>query len=126
LTNSSVKPGDEVDAITEVIADLICSGIVFDEMCQIVRLQSAHLSGYNAAISSSLRDGPIRGPALMFSSSGFDGKKVLLIHVRELLIFALRFFAETLSRGQKILQCTPNILLVSSVSYQRRPESQHA
>ncbi|KAL9713172.1 hypothetical protein Ac2012v2_004413 [Leucoagaricus gongylophorus] len=63
LTNSSVKPGDEIDPIIEI-----------------VRLQSAHLPGYNAAISSSLRDGPIRGPALMFSSSGFDGKKVLLIH----------------------------------------------
>ncbi|KAF9449057.1 alpha/beta-hydrolase [Macrolepiota fuliginosa MF-IS2] len=63
LTNSTSKAGDEADPIIEI-----------------VRLQSAHLPGYNAAISSSLRDGPIRGQAAMFSSSGFEGKKVLLIH----------------------------------------------
>ena len=49
---------------------------------QIVRLQSAHLPGYNAALSSSLRDGPIRGQAAAFSSDGFKGRRVLLIHVR--------------------------------------------
>ena len=47
---------------------------------EIVRLQSAHLSGYNAAISSSLRDGPIRGQHGSFSSAGFAGRRVLLIH----------------------------------------------
>lgn len=46
----------------------------------IVRLQSAHLSGYNAALSSSLRDGPIRGQGEAFSSKGFDNRRVLLIH----------------------------------------------
>ncbi|EAU82658.2 hypothetical protein CC1G_12426 [Coprinopsis cinerea okayama7 len=47
---------------------------------EIVRLQSAHLPGYNAALSSSLRDGPIRGQKEAFSSKGFEGRKVLLIH----------------------------------------------
>ncbi|KAF8165947.1 Alpha/Beta hydrolase protein [Crassisporium funariophilum] len=47
---------------------------------EIVRLQSAHLPGYNAALSSSLRDGPIRGQAAAFKSKGFEGKKVLIIH----------------------------------------------
>ncbi|XP_006456887.1 hypothetical protein AGABI2DRAFT_154349 [Agaricus bisporus var. bisporus H97] len=51
-----------------------------DPMIEIVRVQSAHLPGYNAALSSSLRDGPIRGQSAMFASSGFEGKKVLLIH----------------------------------------------
>ena len=47
-----------------------------------MRLQSAHLPGYNAALSSSLRDGPIRGQAAAFQSKGFEGKRVLIIHVR--------------------------------------------
>ncbi|TFK73556.1 alpha/beta-hydrolase [Pluteus cervinus] len=46
----------------------------------IVRMQSAHLPGYNAALSSSLRDGPIRGQAAALSSTGFKNRKVLLIH----------------------------------------------
>jgi len=46
----------------------------------IVRLQSAHLPGYNAALSSSLRDGPVRGQEAAFASRGFEGRRVLLIH----------------------------------------------
>jgi len=51
-----------------------------DPVAEIVRIQSAHLSGYNAALSSSLRDGPIRGLASAFSSNAFRGRKVLIIH----------------------------------------------
>ncbi|RDB19990.1 hypothetical protein Hypma_013074 [Hypsizygus marmoreus] len=54
-----------------------------DPITEIVRLQSAHLTGYNAALSSSLREGPIRGQAAAFASEGFDGEKgraVLIIH----------------------------------------------
>ncbi|PFH46559.1 hypothetical protein AMATHDRAFT_183280 [Amanita thiersii Skay4041] len=51
-----------------------------DPILELVRLQSAHLPGYNAALSSSLRDGPIRGQAHCFSSSGFESRRVLLIH----------------------------------------------
>jgi len=47
---------------------------------EIVRLQSAHLPGYNAALSSSLRDGPIRGQSTVFKSKAFEDKKVLIIH----------------------------------------------
>ncbi|PPR02143.1 hypothetical protein CVT24_011393 [Panaeolus cyanescens] len=47
---------------------------------EIVRLQSAHLPGYNHALSSSLRDGPIRGQAHAFRSPGFWGKRVLIMH----------------------------------------------
>jgi len=47
---------------------------------EIVRLQSAHLTGYNAALSSSLRDGPIRGQAPSFASDGFKDRAVLVIH----------------------------------------------
>lgn len=48
---------------------------------QIVRLQSAHLPGYNAALSSSLRDGPVRGQSTVFKSKAFENKKVLILHV---------------------------------------------
>ncbi|KAF9535128.1 Alpha/Beta hydrolase protein [Crepidotus variabilis] len=47
---------------------------------EIVRIQSAHLPGYNAALSSSLRDGPIRGLEAAFRSEGFVGKRVLILH----------------------------------------------
>jgi pimeloyl-ACP methyl ester carboxylesterase len=47
---------------------------------EIVRLQSAHLPGYNAALSSSLRDGPIRGQSAVFKSKAFEDKRVLIIH----------------------------------------------
>ncbi|KAE9408220.1 alpha/beta-hydrolase [Gymnopus androsaceus JB14] len=47
---------------------------------EIVRLQSAHLSGYNAAISSSLREGPIRGEYKSFSSDVWKDRKLLIIH----------------------------------------------
>jgi len=35
-------------------------------LTEIVRTQSAHLTGYNAALSSSLRDGPVCGQAAPF------------------------------------------------------------
>ncbi|KAM6496412.1 Alpha/Beta hydrolase fold [Amanita muscaria] len=53
---------------------------LIDSILELVRLQSAHLSGYNAAVSSSLRDGPIRGLAHCFSSPNFDSRRVLVIH----------------------------------------------
>ncbi|KAF8334855.1 Alpha/Beta hydrolase protein [Amanita rubescens] len=51
-----------------------------DPIVELVRLQSAHLPGYNAALSSSLRHGPIRGQARYFSSPSFDSRRVLLVH----------------------------------------------
>jgi pimeloyl-ACP methyl ester carboxylesterase len=47
---------------------------------EIVRIQSAHLPGYNAAISSSLREGPIRGEYRSFSSAVWRSRKLLVIH----------------------------------------------
>ncbi|KAG2361606.1 Alpha/Beta hydrolase protein [Suillus spraguei] len=47
---------------------------------QIVRLQTAHLPHYNAAVASSLRDGPIRGLHFAFQSLARSGNQVLLIH----------------------------------------------
>ncbi|KAG2055092.1 alpha/beta-hydrolase [Suillus hirtellus] len=46
----------------------------------IVRLQTAHLPHYNAAVASSLRDGPIRGLHFAFQSLARSGNQVLLIH----------------------------------------------
>jgi hypothetical protein len=48
---------------------------------KIVRLQSAHLPGYNAALSSSLREGPIRGQSSAIQSKAFEDKRVLILHV---------------------------------------------
>ncbi|KAK7445077.1 hypothetical protein VKT23_014939 [Stygiomarasmius scandens] len=47
---------------------------------EIVRLQSAHLPGYNAAISSSLRDGPVRGEEDSFMNDVWDNRRLLIIH----------------------------------------------
>jgi len=49
-----------------------------DPITEIVRLQSAHLPGYNAALSSSLRDGPIRGLSRAFEA--LEGRRVLVVH----------------------------------------------
>ncbi|KAH0840377.1 Alpha/Beta hydrolase protein [Lanmaoa asiatica] len=46
----------------------------------IVRLQSAHLPHYNAAVASSLREGPIRGLAYAFSALSNSSNAILLIH----------------------------------------------
>lgn len=47
---------------------------------EIVRLQTAHLPHYNAAVASSLRDGPIRGLHFAFQSLARSSNQVLLIH----------------------------------------------
>lgn len=47
---------------------------------EIIRLQTAHLPHYNAAVASSLRDGPIRGLHFAFQSLGRSSNQVLLIH----------------------------------------------
>jgi hypothetical protein len=72
-----------VEVITKISH---CSTTIFNTSKQLVRVQSAHLPGYNAALSSSLRDGPIRGQAAMFASKAFEGKKVLLLQVRVIYV----------------------------------------
>ncbi|KAF7432585.1 hypothetical protein PC9H_004527 [Pleurotus ostreatus] len=48
---------------------------------EIVRIQSAHLPGYNAAVASSLRDGPIRGLTSAFADGdAWNNKRVVVIH----------------------------------------------
>ncbi|KAI5120314.1 hypothetical protein M0805_000374 [Coniferiporia weirii] len=46
---------------------------------EIVQIQSAYLPGYNYAIASSLRDGPLRGLRPSFSTLASLGKELLLI-----------------------------------------------
>ncbi|KAF9002314.1 Alpha/Beta hydrolase protein [Cyathus striatus] len=46
---------------------------------EIIRLQSSLLPYYNTAVSSSLRDGPIRGESKSFSSDEMIGRKVLIL-----------------------------------------------
>ncbi|KAK7696088.1 hypothetical protein QCA50_000731 [Cerrena zonata] len=59
------------------------SSPIDDPISELVRIQSAHLPGYNPAIASSIRDGPIRNLAPTFASVGRKtrkrGGKVLLI-----------------------------------------------
>jgi pimeloyl-ACP methyl ester carboxylesterase len=58
---------------------------------QIVRIQSAHLPGYNAAIASSLRDGPVRGLHESFEALGKSNRKILLIWVSRYYYHTLAF-----------------------------------
>ncbi|KAH8828979.1 Alpha/Beta hydrolase protein [Flagelloscypha sp. PMI_526] len=53
---------------------------ISDPIAEIVRIQSAHLPGFNQAVSSSLREGPIRGQAASFSTPEFNGRNILFIH----------------------------------------------
>ncbi|KAJ6602303.1 Alpha/Beta hydrolase protein [Mycena sp. CBHHK59/15] len=54
---------------------------VSSPMNELVRHQSAHLPGYNRAISSSLRDGPVTGMHWAFAAARqWQGRRVLLVH----------------------------------------------
>lgn len=44
-------------------------------LAELVRIQSAHLPGYNAAIASSIRDGPVRALAPVFAQLGRQMRK---------------------------------------------------
>ncbi|KAL4076454.1 Alpha/Beta hydrolase protein [Scleroderma yunnanense] len=61
-------------------ASSISEGGPIDPIQQIIRLQSAHLPYFNAAVASSLRDGPIRGQEYAFKALGNSTQQVLLIH----------------------------------------------
>ncbi|KAI6042291.1 Alpha/Beta hydrolase protein [Pisolithus marmoratus] len=56
------------------------SQTTIDPMQEIVRLQSAHLPYFNAAVASSLRDGPVRGLENSFTALSNSSIQVLLIH----------------------------------------------
>ena len=64
-----------------------------DAFHELVRLQSALLPGYNLAIASSIRDGPIRSQAPVFAALGRLLKKrngkALLIWVRAFSLYTL-------------------------------------
>ncbi|KAJ6529517.1 Alpha/Beta hydrolase protein [Mycena vulgaris] len=47
---------------------------------ELVRLQSAHLPGFNRAVSSSLRAGPVTGLRWAFESRAWEGRRVLVVH----------------------------------------------
>jgi hypothetical protein len=82
LANSSIGPtlGDPVQEVRTPphIALLI---LTKTPLIQIVRLQSAHLPGYNRALASSIRFGPIRGQSSSYTNLAKSGRSVLLIHV---------------------------------------------
>ncbi|KAI0337046.1 alpha/beta-hydrolase [Trametopsis cervina] len=47
-----------------------------DSFSELVRIQSAHLPGYNSALASSIRDGPIRNLAPVYAQLGRVTKKI--------------------------------------------------
>ncbi|KAJ7612966.1 hypothetical protein B0H17DRAFT_1116947, partial [Mycena rosella] len=51
-----------------------------DATHELVRLQSAHLPGFNRAVSSSLRAGPVTGLRWAFESPAWAGRRVLILH----------------------------------------------
>ncbi|KAJ7103970.1 Alpha/Beta hydrolase protein [Mycena belliarum] len=83
------------------------NGGVDAPLADLVRLQSAHLHGFNRAVSRSLRAGPITGLAWAFDTRGsvggeggegeeggkgvWSGRRVLVVHVR--VAFPLAFSA---------------------------------
>lgn len=61
-----------------------------DPVAELVRIQSAYLPGFNAAVASSLRDGPVRSLAPAYEALGrraaaHGSPGVLLVWVRSLL-----------------------------------------
>ncbi|KIJ69727.1 hypothetical protein HYDPIDRAFT_164024 [Hydnomerulius pinastri MD-312] len=72
LANSSSS--SELEAVNPI------QEVVLLSRDQIVRLQSAHLPYYNAAVASCLRDGPIRGLTSAFTALAKSNNHVLLIH----------------------------------------------
>lgn len=61
-----------------------------DPVAELVRIQSAYLPGFNAAVASSLRDGPVRSLAPAYEALGrraaaHGSPSVLLFWVRSLL-----------------------------------------
>lgn len=63
---------------------------LMSDQSQLVRIQSAYLPGYNAALASSIRDGPLRNLAPQFTALGRYSRKtngsVLVIWVRHGII----------------------------------------
>ena len=54
-----------------------------DPIAELVRIQSAYLPGFNAAVASSLRDGPVRSLAPAYAALGQRASpSVLLVWVR--------------------------------------------
>ncbi|KAI6043741.1 Alpha/Beta hydrolase protein [Pisolithus marmoratus] len=56
------------------------SQTTIDPIQEIVRLQSAHLPYFNAAVASSLRDGPVRGLENSFTTLSSSSIQILLVH----------------------------------------------
>jgi hypothetical protein len=96
---------------------------------QIVRLQSAHLPGYNRALASSIRFGPIRGQSSSYTNLAKSERSVLLIHVRlfSSLSSSSLFYATLLSPSLTLLPKPPNTQTLTHLHLifpgHRRPHS---
>ncbi|KAK0443949.1 Alpha/Beta hydrolase protein [Desarmillaria tabescens] len=56
------------------------SRLLPDPTSEIVHLQCTHLTGFNDAISSSYKEGPVRAMAYAYQSDTFNGHEVLHLH----------------------------------------------
>lgn len=86
----------------------VCSLLHFpkvNSVFQIVRLQSAHLPHFNAAVASSLRDGPVRGQEYAYKALGNSTQQVLLIHVSD---FGRSVFGTAMTRARPSGNSRPN------------------
>ena len=77
---TDTSPSPSTDTLQEAGFSTRDIALSSDSLVQIVRIQSAHLAGFNAAIGSSLRQGPIRGLHSAFQSDSFNDRDVLIIH----------------------------------------------
>lgn len=86
--NSSVDTGDRISEVSCLICILLAHRIHFivygaDNtyyITQLVRIQSAHLQGYNSALASSIRDGPVRNLAPVYAQLGRLVRKARASH----------------------------------------------
>jgi len=60
---------------------LYCWLSYFTHDMKLARLQAAYLPGYNAAVGSSIRQGPIRGQQTSFQLLDQSNKSVLVVYV---------------------------------------------
>jgi hypothetical protein len=88
---------------------------------QIVRFQSAYLPGYNMAVASSMRNGPVRGFHKVFENVGRTGNSVMIIHVRSNAPIPKDRHLTDLQRVPKTTRSHTAILRRSNHSFGRVP-----
>ncbi|TFY71975.1 hypothetical protein EVG20_g1011 [Dentipellis fragilis] len=79
IASAGLMEPSDMSRTTKFMSSPLVQSVTSSSPFRVVRIQSAHLPGYNAAIASSLRDGPIRGLSSSFKLLGKSNRDVLLI-----------------------------------------------